>query len=87
MRNQHLLLEVLQVAYTKAQGVLQCSNKGTAFVSHGAGQACVCYTMLVQWHLEEHACLTCNNHSSIIGEEGITLLLFMSAYAARQHQP
>jgi len=76
-RNLHSLLEFLQVAFIKAQNVLQCSNEGTATVSHGAGQACVCHLMLVQWHLEEHSCLTCNNRSSVVGKEGIILLLLV----------
>jgi phage-related minor tail protein len=46
-RKQHSLLEFLQVAPTKAQGVLQCYNEGTAFGSRGARQACICYVVPV----------------------------------------
>ncbi len=46
-RDKHSLMRFLQVASTKAQDVLQCSNKGTATVSHGAGQACICYVLPV----------------------------------------
>ena len=44
-------------------------------VFHGAGQDCACDLLLVQWHPEEHSCLTCNNRSSVTGKEGIILLL------------
>ena len=76
-RNQHSLMRFLQAASTKAQDIPQRYNEETAIDSHGAGQACVCHLMLVQWHLEEHSCLTCNNRSSVVGKEGIILLLLV----------
>ena len=64
---QHSFMRLLQVASTKSQGVLQCSNKGTASVSHDARQARVCSSSACP---EEHSCLTCNHCSSVLGKEG-----------------